>query len=59
MCNSANHRLGRTGQPVEENVGDFGNIEERQALRASLNCKDFGWYISKVTNDSTHKSYTR
>jgi len=41
-------RLGRTGQPVEENVGDFGNVEERKALRASLQCKDFGWYISKV-----------
>ena len=59
MYNSAyiTHRLGRTGQPVEENVGDFGNIEERQSLRASLNCKDFGWYISKVTNQSKHKSH--
>ena len=48
------HRLGRTGQPVEENVGDFGNVEERKALRASLQCKDFGWYISKVTDQLFH-----
>ena len=53
------HRLGRTGQPVEDNVGDFGNVEERQELRASLHCKDFGWYISKVTTYSMHKSHAR
>ena len=41
---------------MEENVGDFGDVEERKALRANLECKDFGWYISKVTT-TTHQPY--
>ena len=31
-------------------------MEERKALRANLECKDFGWYISKVTM-TTHQPY--
>ena len=34
-------RLGTTGASVEDNVGDFGDVEDRLSLRKSLQCKNF------------------
>merc|ERR1719322_1235163 len=38
-------RLGTTGASVEDNVGDFGDVEDRLSLRESLQCENFEWYL--------------
>ena len=38
-------RLGITGASVEDNIGEFGDISERMALREELQCESFEWYL--------------
>ena len=38
-------RLGVTGASLEDNIGDFGDISDRLALRESLQCESFEWYL--------------
>jgi len=41
-------RLGHTFRSTEENIGDFGDVEDRKELRRQLNCQDFGWFLGEV-----------
>ena len=38
-------RLGITGASVEDNIGEFGDISDRVALREELQCESFEWYL--------------
>jgi len=38
-------RLGHTTQSREENIGQFGDVIDREDLRESLQCQDFQWYL--------------
>jgi len=38
-------RLGITGASVEDNIGDFGDVSDRLALRQELQCESFEWYL--------------
>ena len=31
---------------------DFGDVSDRKALRQSLNCHSFDWFMNNVVNDS-------
>ena len=38
-------RLGVTGAAEEDNIGTFGDLEDRKLLREKLQCKSFHWYV--------------
>lgn len=41
-------RLGHFKSPFEDRLKPYGDISGRMALRSSLQCKDFRWYLSHV-----------
>jgi len=40
-------RLGFTSQSREENIGEYGEVFDREDLRESLQCENFQWYLEK------------
>ena len=38
-------RIGRTSAPVDENIGYYGEVDERKRLRESMQCNKFAWYL--------------
>ena len=33
---------------IQYNLGDYGNVSDRQALRDRLQCKNFDWYLKNI-----------
>lgn len=33
---------------IGNNLGEYGNVENRMQLKQKLNCKSFDWYLEKV-----------
>eukprot|EP00088_Acartia_fossae_P014334 TRINITY_DN17664_c0_g1_i2.p1 TRINITY_DN17664_c0_g1~~TRINITY_DN17664_c0_g1_i2.p1 ORF type:complete len:593 (+),score=94.71 TRINITY_DN17664_c0_g1_i2:2-1780(+) len=38
-------RIGRTSATVDENIGYYGEVDERKRLRESMQCNNFAWYL--------------
>lgn len=44
-------RLGKFDSPLNERLGNVGDLSDRIALRKSLNCKPFKWYWDEIVKN--------